>query len=162
MLEKETLHDVYLGLGTNLGNKTENLNQALINIEERIGKIIASSAFYATKPVGFDSENEFLNAACHVQTKLSPLEILQITQAIEKDLGRNSKSKDKIYSDRLIDIDILLYDDVIIEEPNFVLPHPHLHERMFVLQPLAEIGGGCVHPIFDKTINRLLEMKRGV
>lgn len=156
MSKKEILHDVYLGLGSNLGNKAENLNHALKNIEERIGKIIACSAFYVTEPVGFVSDNQFMNAACHVQTVISPLEILQITQAIEQNLGRESKSVNEVYTDRIIDIDILLYDDQIVQLPNLTIPHPHLAERLFVLYPLADIAKDYVHPILHKTIGELL------
>ena len=100
---------VYLGLGTNLGDKELNLRVALQKIEERIGKIISLSAFYATAPWGFQSENNFLNAAVGVETVLSPVGILESTQRIEQEIGRLHKSRDGVYSDRLIDIDLLLY-----------------------------------------------------
>ena len=96
---------VYLGLGTNLGDKELNLRVALQKIEERIGKIISLSAFYATAPWGFQSENNFLNAAVGVETVLSPVGILESTQRIEQEIGRLHKSRDGVYSDRLIDID---------------------------------------------------------
>ena len=100
---------VYLGLGTNLGDKELNLRVALQKIEERIGKIISLSAFYATAPWGFQSENNFLNAAVGVETVLSPVGILESTQRIEQEIGRLHKSRDGVYSDRLIDIDLLLW-----------------------------------------------------
>ena len=99
---------VYLGLGTNLGNKEQNLRMSVQKIEERIGKIVSLSAFYVTAPWGFASDNSFLNAVVCLETPLRPLEVLKETQAIERELGRTSKSMGGVYSDRLIDIDLLL------------------------------------------------------
>lgn len=155
MFDNKKLHNLYLGLGTNLGDREQNIQLALNKIGERIGKVIACSAFYITKPVGFESENQFLNAACQVQTSLEPLDVLTETQNIEKDMGRVAKSVDKVYSDRIIDIDLLLFDNSIIEYPHLVLPHPHLHEREFVLLPLLDIAGEIVHPVLGKTMNEL-------
>ncbi|WP_418698880.1 2-amino-4-hydroxy-6-hydroxymethyldihydropteridine diphosphokinase [Bacteroides sp.] len=152
---------IYFSLGTNLGNKEQNLRTAVQKIEERIGKAISLSAFYATAPWGFTSENTFLNAALCVETSLLPLDILEITKEIEREMGRTHKSAGGVYSDRPIDIDLLLAfrDDgtpVLLDTPELRLPHPLMHERDFVMRPLAEIAPDEVHPLFRKTIRELL------
>lgn len=155
MLDNNNLHDIYLALGSNLGDKKKNIDLAIAQIELHIGRVTALSSLYETLPVGFDSENSFLNAACRVSTRLQPLEVLESTQLIEKELGRKSKSVNETYSDRIIDIDLLLFDNEIIEYPHLVIPHPHLHERDFVLTPLEEIAPDVYHPIFKVTISEL-------
>lgn len=157
ILEKENLHDVFLGLGSNLGDRGENLEHAINNIEKRIGEVVSTSAFYITDPVGFESENQFLNAVCEVKTKLDPLMVLKETQTIEKEMGRQIKTVNGVHADRVIDIDLLLFDNKTYDSPCLVLPHPHLHERAFVLLPLAEVAGNYVHPVLHKTINQLKE-----
>lgn len=147
--------DVYLSLGTNLGDKEQNLRMAVQKIEERIGNIVSLSAFYATAPWGFSSDNSFLNAAVCIGTKLRPLELLKETQAIERELGRTAKSLDGVYSDRLIDIDLLLYGDTIMNDERLVLPHPLMVERRFVMEPLAEIAPDVMHPVLHKTMKEL-------
>ena len=151
---------VYLGLGTNLGDKEQNLRDAVQKIEEQVGKIVSLSAFYVTAPWGFSSDNSFLNAAVCVETKLSPLEVLQETQMIEKELGRTQKSVNRMYSDRLIDIDLLLYEDLVLSVISasgveLTLPHPLMTERDFVMKPLAETAPGLVHPVLGKTMKEL-------
>ncbi len=147
----------YLGLGTNLGNKDENLNGAVEYIRERVGRINSLSVFYVTEPWGFKSENSFLNAVCSVATDISPIELLYITKEIEKEMGRNKKSVDKIYSDRIIDIDILLYDDLIMQSEELTIPHPIMTERDFVMIPLAEIAPELVHPVLKKKMKEFLK-----
>ena len=133
-------HTVYLGLGTNLGDKETNLRMAVEEIGKRVGEITSLSAFHASEPWGFESENSFLNAVCCVSTELTPIEVLHITQEIERELGRLKKSVNGIYSDRMIDIDILLYDDLHIQTPELTIPHPLMRERDFVIIPLREIA----------------------
>lgn len=147
---------VYLGLGTNLGNKEANLQTAIAEINKRVGEVASLSAFHVTAPWGFESAHTFLNAVCLVHTEFSPLEVLRITQAIEKDLGRLKKSANGHYSDRLMDVDVLLYDDLVIHTPELVIPHPLMHERKFVMEPLAEIAPDLVHPVLQKSMQELL------
>ena len=133
------MHKVYLSLGSNLGNKEQNLTSAISEIGRRIGDITAQSAFLETEPWGFDSDHSFLNAAVCVETELSPHDLLHATQQIERDLGRKQKSEQGMYHDRIIDIDILLYDDLHIQTPELTIPHPLMQQRDFVLIPLKEI-----------------------
>lgn len=130
---------VYLSLGTNLGDKEHNITEAINKIKELVGDVVRQSALYATKPWGFESENDFINAAVCVETKLSPRELLDTTQKIERSMGRTRKSENGKYHDRLIDIDILLYGDEHIDEPDLKVPHPLMAERDFVMKPLSEI-----------------------
>ncbi|NCC10387.1 MAG: 2-amino-4-hydroxy-6-hydroxymethyldihydropteridine diphosphokinase [Bacteroidia bacterium] len=148
---------VYLSLGTNLGNKAENLRQAVRKITEQIGDLVSLSAFYATEPWGFSSEHTFLNAAICIETGLDPYAVLHRTKEIERDLGRKHKSANRVYSDRLIDIDLLIYEQVSLQEEELTLPHPLMAERLFVMEPLAEIAPHLIHPTMNKTIGQLQE-----
>lgn len=132
-------HMVYLGLGTNLGDKQKNLNDAIRMLGNQVGEVEKVSSVIETEPEGFKSDNMFLNAVVKVRTALSPFELLDITQDVEKSLGRKEKSSNGIYHDRVIDIDILLYDDINISTPRLVIPHPRMTQREFVMAPLAEI-----------------------
>ena len=146
----------YLGLGTNIGNKRRNLITAAALLAERVGDVLALSGFYETEPWGFESNNRFLNAAVKLNTDYTPQELLVVTQQIEKELGRTEKSNGT-YHDRVIDIDILLYDDEVLQTSELVLPHPLMHERKFVMEPLAEIAPFVQHPIFKESIMDLNE-----
>ena len=130
---------VYLSLGSNLGDRELTLRQAVSLLEERVGRVLRLSAFHETAPWGFSSDNMFVNAAVSIETSLSPRQLLVATQAIEKDLGRTVKSADGLYHDRPIDIDILLYDNMTVDEPDLKIPHPLMNEREFVKIPLREI-----------------------
>lgn len=130
---------LYLSLGSNLGDREKMLRRAIALIGERIGTVQRVSSFIETEPWGFQSEHPFLNAACLVLTTLSPEQCLKETQRIERELGRTTKSKDGIYHDRPIDIDLLLYDNLKVSTPTLTLPHPRMEERDFVMVPLREI-----------------------
>ena len=132
-------HKVYFSLGSNLGDKEGNIREAISRIGEFIGEVDRQSTLLATEPWGFESDNTFVNAAIRCTTSLSPFEILNITQNIERAMGRTLKSVDGQYHDRIIDIDILIYDDLHITTPQLTLPHPLMKERDFVMIPLKEI-----------------------
>ena len=142
---------VYLGLGSNLGNKEQNLNDVILQLSLEVGNVIGQSSFFHSKPWGFASENEFANAVVLIETGLSPFDLLNKTQEMEKQLGRTSKTSTD-YSDRIIDIDILLYDNLIIDQPTLKIPHPHIAERDFVLLPLIEIAPEIIHPVYGVRI----------
>lgn len=133
------MHKVYLSLGTNLGNRKRNIREALEKIGELVGVVERQSALYETKPWGFSSPNDFINACVLVDTMLPPRQLLGVTQRIEQEMGRIGKSQNGEYHDRIIDIDILIYDDLEVNEPNLVIPHPLMEERDFVMKPLKEI-----------------------
>lgn len=148
---------VCLSLGSNLGPRETYLRKALQALDKELGSLVKCSSFYETLPWGFSSDSLFLNAAACFDTLLSPEEVLAVTQQIEKSLGRKEKSRQGQYADRCIDIDILLYDDRVMQTPEMILPHPHMAERMFVLEPLAEIMPHLLHPLLKKTILQLKE-----
>lgn len=132
-------HRLFIGLGSNLGDRSALLDEALQMIDERVGRVVRVSSYYETEPWGFQSDNLFLNAAALVITTLSPQRCLKETQHIERQLGRVDKTVDGAFQDRPIDIDLLMYDDLEVNEPDLTLPHPHIEEREFVQIPLQEI-----------------------
>ena len=140
-----TNHQVYLGLGSNLGDREENIRKAISLIDERVGKVLRQSSLIETEPWGFESSNRFLNAVILCETTLTPRQVLKATQKIERELGRkkkliaNGQQPRANYKDRPIDIDILLYDDLTVDEPDLKIPHPLMHERDYVMIPLNEI-----------------------
>ena len=139
-----TKYLLYLGLGSNLGHREQNIQKAIELIDEKVGKVLRQSTLIATEPWGFRSEYQFLNGVICCETTKTPREVLQLTQQIERDMGREKKTGgiDKAhrqYADRIIDIDILLYDDMVIDEPDLKVPHPLMQQRDFVMIPLNEI-----------------------
>jgi 2-amino-4-hydroxy-6-hydroxymethyldihydropteridine diphosphokinase len=141
---------VYLGLGSNLGNREENLEMALKLLGQRmkVGKI---SSIYDTAPLGNTEQPRFLNIACEVCTRLSPEGLLALAKGIEYKMGRHGRSGEP----RPIDVDILLYGDQVIDSPDLKIPHPRMAEREFVLAPLAEIAPAAVHPVTKKKVKEM-------
>lgn len=136
------MHTLFLGLGSNLGDREATLRKAIAAIGSDVGRVERASSFYVTRPWGFQSDNDFVNCCVRVGTTLTPRQVLAATQAIERRLGRTEKSHDGHYADRIVDIDILLYDDLHIDEPDLHVPHPLMAQRDFVMRPLGEIMGG--------------------
>ena len=138
-----TPHTVYLGLGSNLGDAEENIRIACRMVAERIGDVRQQSDIYRTEPWGFQSDNTFANAVICVVTTMKPQDLLAATQQIERSMGRTEKTSHRngkaYYQDRIIDIDILLYDDLTIDEPDLKIPHPLMRQRDFVMTPLRQL-----------------------
>ena len=138
-------HHVYLGLGSNLGGREENIRKAIALIAERVGEVTRQSSLIETEPWGYESANKFLNGVILVETALTPRQVLKATQKIERELGKRrrhatTRVQSSIYHDRPIDIDILLYDDLTVDEPDLKIPHPQMQQRAFVMKPLEEIS----------------------
>lgn len=124
-----------------MGDRERNLRKAIRIITDRVGQVTRQSSFIETEPWGYESSNRYMNAAVRCETTKTPREVLLLTQQIERDLGRKTKSVSGGYADRTIDIDILLYDELTVDEPDLKIPHPLMHERDFVMIPLEEIRG---------------------
>lgn len=155
------MHKAYLSLGSNLGNSARNLDVAVQQIGDHCGTVRLQSPMYQTEPWGFSSPNRFANMAIEIDTTLEPLQLLHTTQAIERTMGRVSKSVKQHYTDRIIDIDILFYDNYTICSEELILPHPLIAQRLFVLQPLSDIAPHLVHPTLHERIDTLCaQLKR--
>ncbi len=151
---------IYLGLGSNLGDKESYLLQAISLIKEQIGPIVARSVFFVSEPWGFESEHRFLNACVAAETTIDPKRCLLLMKGIERALGRPIKASGE-YKDRVIDLDILFYDDLVMEESDLIIPHPLLQNRLFVLEPLTEIAPDLIHPVLKKKMKDLLSDLNG-
>jgi len=149
------MHQCFLLLGSNLGDKAMILETALDAISKRIGGLIQQSSIFQSEPWGFEAAEYFLNIVAELTTEKSPFEILEIIQDIEKVLGR-VRGNCTGYKSRTIDIDMLFFDDEILASENLIIPHPKLHLRRFTLEPLLEIAPQYVHPLMGKTIAQLL------
>lgn len=149
----KTRVSAYIGLGSNLGNREENISAALQLMEQGSIKVSQISSLYKTEPVGYQDQEWFLNGVIRIETTLLPEELLLRLQEIEAKLGKQIRVK---WGPRSIDLDILLYGKVCLNLPNLHLPHPLMHERAFVLIPLEQIAPGLRHPILGKTIRVLL------
>jgi 2-amino-4-hydroxy-6-hydroxymethyldihydropteridine diphosphokinase len=152
-MEKKMNRAVLL-LGSNLGDKAKNISKAVSGIEKRAGKPAGSSSVYVSEPWGFDHESRFLNQVLVIWTLLPPYELLEVLLDIEKELGRTRSAEG--YEARTIDIDILFYNDEVLESDRLKIPHPQLHKRRFTLVPLEEVLPELTHPILGKTIGQLL------
>ncbi|ODA43305.1 2-amino-4-hydroxy-6-hydroxymethyldihydropteridine pyrophosphokinase [Thermodesulfovibrio sp. N1] len=148
------MHKVYLLLGSNLGDRNKNIELAISELKD-CGVIISKmSSLYNTKPWGYTEQPDFLNQAIECLTILEPLKLLREIKKIEKNLGRTDTIK---YGPRIIDIDIIFYNDLILKSKELIIPHPLMHERYFVLKPLSEIAPDFVHPEIGLTVQKLLE-----
>ena len=151
-------HDVYFSLGSNMGNRADYLRFAIHELDRSL-YLVSVSSVYETEPWGYDDSKAYLNIAAWFKTELSAPDLRKLTSEIEKAAGREAEAKlDKYdYQARTLDIDILFYDQITIVENELEIPHPRLHLRNFVLEPLAEINENLVHPVFNKTIKELLK-----
>lgn len=143
---------IYIGLGANLGDRMENIRQALVRLSKGVS-IETLSSIYETEPWGYAEQPRFLNAVCRGLTHLDPRGVLSLAKEIELSLGRSTGFPN---APRPIDIDILLYDDIVVESPELTIPHPRLGERAFVMVPLVEIAPGLIHPLTGKTLREML------
>jgi 2-amino-4-hydroxy-6-hydroxymethyldihydropteridine diphosphokinase len=153
--------EIYLSLGSNLGDRVRHLEDALGQVGEELGSLGKVSGIYESEPWGYSSDHSFCNCCISVHTKLEPLTAQETIIRIEKGMGRERSSSDKKrkgYTDRIIDIDLLLYGDRQYDHPRLVLPHPALADRRFVLLPLNEIAPRLVHPVLGISIARMLEL----
>lgn len=161
------MHRVTLLLGGNRGDMSHTLHRATELLAERVGEVVALSKIYLTEAWGFRAAELFSNQAVVVMTSLEPFALLDATQAIERELGRDrileatvKQSSGERYCSRTMDIDIMFYDDEVLSDPRLTIPHPLMQEREFALEPLAEVEGERLHPVLGRTINELLSEKR--
>ena len=149
---------VYLSLGSNLGDRVGFVQQAtsLLGAHSEIN-IVATSSFYESEPWKMDSDNWFVNAVVQISTSLSPEALLDECHRIEEQLGRKRVNANNVYQDRTIDIDIIFYDKLIMNNEKLTIPHKHFHKRVFMLVPMLEIAEDFVHPFFGKTVESLYD-----
>lgn len=148
------MFQVYLLLGANLGNRFEQMRRAFDEIEKQVGRVVQHSSLYETASWGIEDEPDYLNQVLLLETNLKPLAVLEKINGIEELLGRTRKQK---WESRLIDIDILFYEDFFVESPKLTIPHPYVHLRRFTLEPLVEIAPNFIHPLLRKSNKELLQ-----
>jgi 2-amino-4-hydroxy-6-hydroxymethyldihydropteridine diphosphokinase len=158
-MEKSYNHRVWIGLGSNLGDRSSNLAAAQRSIVLQDCRLISVSSIYESAPWGYESGNMFYNQCLVLETDLSPEAMLRMLQKIESEMGRVQSTGG--YADRIIDLDLLFFDDLVMHTDDLVLPHPKLEERMFVLRPLAEIAPQKIHPVTGLTVSELFEKLPG-
>lgn len=149
-------HKAYIALGTNMGNKDQNIKDALEKLESNFCRVVKISNKYTTRPVGYTEQDNFLNCSAELKTTLTPEELLKFMLNIEKELKRERTIK---WGPRTMDLDVLLYDNIITFSEEIIIPHPRMHERLFVLKPLSEIAPYAMHPILNK---RIIEIEKEV
>ncbi len=151
-------HIAYIGIGSNLGDKLDHCEKAISEIlKTDHHKLLAKSSFYRTQPIGYTSQDRFVNGVIKIETDLEAHELLRTLKTIESQLGRTETFR---WGSRTIDLDILFFDDIQIRTEGLQIPHPRIQDRQFVLIPLAEIDRNLIHPIFKKTIQELLNNLR--
>jgi len=148
------MNTVYLGIGSNLGNRFDTMQAAIDSISKKIGKVTIASSVYESEPIGFHSDEKFFNACLKIETKITALEVLDLIHEIEHEFGRIRTGKEG-YSSRTLDIDILYFNDQISHLDKLKIPHPHLHKRQFVLIPLLEIADELIDPRNFLTIRQM-------
>lgn len=149
--------EALIALGSNIGAREEHLRFAVERLG-RLGRLRAVSSFHETVPVGFAGQGLFLNAALALETELGPRELMREMLRIEAERGRERRI---LNGPRTLDLDLLLYEDLVMDEPGLTLPHPRMHERLFVLAPLAEVAPEAVHPVLKRSVRELLEEAQG-
>ncbi len=155
MTDSVKIFRAFLSIGSNLGDKKANCERALEQIETNdIGRVLAVSNYYRTEPVDYTDQEWFVNAAAEIQTEMPPEKLLRALKKTERELGTVSKSVR--FGPRVIDIDILLYDTLVVRTDELVIPHERMHERVFVLKPLCDINSEITHPVIHKTVGELL------
>ncbi len=157
LLNERERHTAYIALGSNLGDKEKNLRRALELLQRRGMEIVRVSAFITTEPYGVTDQPQFLNAACCIRTQLLPQELLRTLLEVEREMGRVRLRR---WGERNIDLDLLLYEDAVLDTPELRLPHPDMQNRDFVLLPMAEIAPDVCHPLLHKNMRRLCEELR--
>ena len=149
--------NIYLGLGSNQGDREQLMAQAIELLSVALGAPVSLSSTIETEAWGFVSPNPFLNMVACFSADIAPLDLLDVTEDVERRLGRKTKSIGGVYRDRPIDIDVLFYGDEIISSERLTVPHPRLHERLFVLEPMVEIAPSFIHPLLGKSMAELKE-----